>query len=178
MGQRFTGEIYSDWMKSTQEKKYREIILDFILPMNSEIDLNKDRVLDIGIGKGWFEKKLRERGIESKITGLDVDKTDMAVEGIDFVIGDGDNMPFEDSSFDFVISFDTVHLLKKPEEIERVVSKGGYALISTHCNERNFKSKGDKVKSLFDMEVLKEGIVGDPSEEMSYVVLFRNGSVV
>ncbi|MFP4116672.1 MAG: class I SAM-dependent methyltransferase [Candidatus Aenigmatarchaeota archaeon] len=178
MGQEFTGEIYSDWMKSTQEKKYREIILEFILPIKDKIDLSSDRVLDVGVGKGWFEKKLHEREIESSITGLDVDKTDLAIEGIDFVVGDGNRMPFEDSSFDFVISFDTIHLLKRPKEIERVVSEGGYALISTYCNERNFKSRGDKVKSLFDMEILKEGVVGDPSHEMSYVVLFRNGSVV
>ncbi len=175
MGQEFTGKIYSDWMKSTQEKKFKEIILDFILPLKGKVDLERDRVLDVGVGKGWFEKKLLERGIDVRVTGIDVEKTDMATKGIDFIVGSGDRMPFQNGSFDFVISFDTVHLLRKPEEIERVLAPGGYALISTHCNERNFKKKEQKLKSLFGLKELKEGIVGDPRDEMSYVVLFKKG---
>ncbi len=178
MTQEFTREIYSDWMRSTQEKKYKEILLDFILPMKDKINLDRDKILDVGIGKGWFEKKLRDRGIENSIIGLDVEKMGLASKDIEFIVGSGDYMPFRNNSFDIVLSFDTIHLLKRPQEIERVLSDDGYAIISTHCNERNFKKRGDKIKSLFDMEVLKEGIVGDPNDEMSYVVLFRNGSVV
>lgn len=178
MGEGFTGKIYSDWMKSTQEKKYNEIILDFVLPLKNKIDLEEDRVLDIGVGKGWFEEKLHKRGIEAEFVGIDVEKTDMATEGIELIVGDGNQMPFKDSSFKLIISFDTVHLLENPKEIQRVITRGGYALISAHCNERNFKKKGDKIKSLFGMKVLKEGVVGDPRDEMSYVVLFQNGSVV
>lgn len=178
MGQEFTDEIYSDWMKSTQEKKNKEILLDFILPMKEKLNLTNNRVLDVGIGKGWFEKKLKDHDLETEVIGIDVEKTDLATDGINFIVGSGDYMPFQGNSFDLVFSFDTIHLLKNPGEIERILSRGGYAIISTHCNERNFKSKGDKIKSLFNMEVLKEGLVGDPKDEMSYVVLFRNGSVV
>ncbi len=178
MAENFTSEIYSDWMRSTQEKKYKEILLDFIIPLRGKIDLENSKIADIGIGKGWFEKKAVESGFDINTVGLDIEKMDMATDRIDLVVGSGDYIPFKDSSFDVVLSFDTVHLLKKPWEIERILSEGGHAIISTHCNERNFKRKGDKVKSLFDLEVLKEGLVGDPDDEMSYVVLFRNGSVV
>ncbi len=175
MNSRFTSEIYSDWMRSTQEKKYKEIFLDFILTLKGKVDLEKDRILDIGVGKGWFEKKLHERGIDAEVVGLDVERTDMATEGVKFIVGDGDYMPFKSSSFDMVISFDTIHLLKNPGEIERVIKDGGFALISTHCNERNFKERAQRVKSLFDLKELKEGLVGDPNDEMSYVVLFKKG---
>ncbi len=171
----FTSEIYSDWMKSTQGKKYKDVFLDFILPLKGNMDLEKDKILDIGIGKGWFEKKLHERGVRTEVFGLDVEKTDLATDSVNFIVGDGDYMPFKDSCFDMVISFDTIHILKNPGEIERVIKKGGFALISTYCNERNFKEKAQRIKSLFGMKELKEGLVGDPNEEMSYVVLFKKG---
>ncbi|MFP4115903.1 MAG: class I SAM-dependent methyltransferase [Candidatus Aenigmatarchaeota archaeon] len=178
MSEGFSSRIYSDWMKSTQEKKYTEILLDFILPLKNKLNIENCRVLDVGVGKGWFEKKLIERGMDAEIVGLDIEKTDLATEGVRLMLGSGDRIPLKEESFDFVVSFDTVHLLKSPEEIERVLSKGGYALITSHCNERNFKKKKQKINSLFEMDVLKEGLVGDPQEEMSYAVLLKKGSVV
>lgn len=173
MVKEFTSEIYSDWMKSAQEKKYKEIMLDFILPLRSEINFEKERILDIGVGKAWFEKKLFERGVKTRVIGIDVERTDPSTKGIDFIIGSGDYLPFKDSSFKMVVSFDTVHLLQNPSEIERVLEKGGYALISAFSNERNLKRKKEKINSLFDLKVLKEEVVGDPQEEMSYVVLMK-----
>jgi SAM-dependent methyltransferase len=175
MKKNFTNEIYTDWMRSTQEKKYKEIMLDFILPLREKIDFDKEKVLDIGVGKAWFEKKMFERGLKADFIGVDVEKTSMSIGGVDFILGSGDYLPFQDSSFNFIVSFDTVHLLKNPSEIERVLKNGGYALISTHCNETNFKSKREKINSLFELEVLKEEIVGDPLDEMSLVVLLKKG---
>lgn len=173
MPDRFTGEIYKDWMKSTQEKKYNDIILDFILPLKNELNFEREKILDVGVGKAWFEKKLFERGIKTNVIGLDIERTGLATEGVDFILGSGDRIPFEDESFGMVVSFDTVKLLKRPGEIERVLKGGGYALISIYCNERNLNSRKQKIKSLFDLKILKEGLVGNPEEEVSYAVLMK-----
>lgn len=171
----FTGEIYEDWMKSAQEKKYKEVILDFILPLKDRVDFRKDRILDMGIGKGWFEKKLFERGMQPNVIGVDIENMDLATRGVEFIIGSGNYLPFKGRSFKFVVSFETIHLLKRPAEIERVIQDGGYLLVSTHCNERNLNDKKKKIDSMFGLKVVKEEVVGDPREELSYVALLKRG---
>lgn len=174
MNDNFTGEIYSDWMKTTQEKKYNEILIDYILPLKNEIDFARNKTLDIGIGKAWFEKKLNERGIKANVIGVDIERTDMAVDNVDFLVADGNNLPFRDKQFNFVVSFDTIHLLKNPSEIERVMKSDGYALISIFCNEFNWIDKKKKLKSLFsNLNIIKESLVGDPKDEISYVALMK-----
>lgn len=175
MSEKFTSEIYSDWMKTTQEKKYREVFLEFVLPLKQKMDLNRSTVLDIGIGKGWFEKKLFESGVNSEVIGLDIEKMDLATEGVDFLLASGDHLPFKDEHFDLVVCFDTIHLLKRPQELERVLKEDGYALISIFCNERNLKEKKEKVKSMLDLRIVKECLVGDPEKEISQTFLMKKG---
>ena len=170
----FTPSIYSDWMKKVQNKKYEGILIDFLLPLHRKLDFNKMKFLDVGIGKGWFEKRLLNRGIKPIMIGIDMEKDYSKIDKVKTIIGDGSTLPFKNEYFDFIISLDTLHLIRNTSEIFRVLKKDGYALISIFCNEYNAKDKRDNfLARIGDVKILKEGIVGDPDEELSYVFLLK-----
>ncbi|RLJ01622.1 MAG: hypothetical protein DRP11_04100 [Candidatus Aenigmatarchaeota archaeon] len=170
----FTPSIYSRWMKEVQEKKYEGILLEFILPLHSKMNLGSMRILDVGIGKGWFEDILRDRGMAPEIVGID--KVPFDTKGVDIIVGDGGALPLKEGLFDMVISFDTVHLISDTKDMVRVLKDNGLLLISIHCNEYNMPEKRNELLGRFrGMKVLKESVVGDPDKELSYVVLMRKG---
>ncbi len=104
-----------------------------------------DRVLDVGCGKGFllydFTKVLP--GIE--VAGLDI--SEYAIENAkeevkDFLqVGNANNLPYDDNSFDLVVSITTLHNLycmdfyKALKEIERVGKKDKYICVESYRNE-------------------------------------------
>jgi len=167
----FTEEIYESWMRETQAKKYEGIFFDFIVPSMQKLKLSRARVLDVGIGDGWFEEFLSRKGIKPRLV-IGVDSI-LHAPNSHFVLSDGDFLPFKDGAFDVVVSFDTVHLLDGVKELVRVVRKNGFLLISDFCNASTMDSKRAKMlKSFGALKLLKEGVVGD-ERELDYVALFR-----
>ena len=106
-----------------------------------------DRILDVGCGKGFllFEFTQVVRGIE--VAGLDI--SDYAIENAKeevkpfLRVGNAIDLPFEDASFDFVVSLGTLHnlrifgLWKALTEIERVGKDGAkYVMVESYRNEQ------------------------------------------
>jgi ubiquinone/menaquinone biosynthesis C-methylase UbiE len=104
------------------------------------------KVLDVGCGKGFLlhEMKLLEPGLEIK--GFDISEHGLndAKEEVKtslFKHRAEDPFPFEDSSFDLVISLGTLHNLRVFElesslqEIERV-GKAGYLMVESYRNNQ------------------------------------------
>lgn len=102
------------------------------------------RVLDIGSGPGHIPIALALRHPRWEIVGTDPSAdmreaaTFFAAEAgvmsrVQFVEGSGEALPFEDNSFDFVISNFVLHHISKPEslfnEVARVMRGGGRTLI-------------------------------------------------
>ncbi|WP_290623196.1 MULTISPECIES: class I SAM-dependent methyltransferase [unclassified Archaeoglobus] len=96
----------------------------------------KMRILDVGTGTGFIALLLAELGYE--VVGLDIsegmlrvarDKARKAGVDVDFQVGDAENLPFDNESFDAVISRHLLWTLPNPkkavEEWVRVVRKGG-----------------------------------------------------
>lgn len=171
----FSPHIYSDWMKEIQDKKYEGIFIDFILPLKSELNFSLMRILDLGIGKGWFEDKLRERGLTPEIIGIDKDII-KPKKGLKRLVADGNYLPFKDEVFDFVISIDVLHLIKNTEEISRVIKKRGMALLGIFSNPYDLEEKRERfLRKIKNLKLIKESVVGDPKKEISYVGLFKKG---
>ena len=86
----------------------------------------KQKVLDIGCGKGFLVKDLVDLGIDAY--GVDISKYAIQNSPKDMIgrlhHGSADNLVFDDQSFDFVISLNTIHNLSKSK-----FSNQGLALI-------------------------------------------------
>jgi SAM-dependent methyltransferase len=97
------------------------------------------RILDIGCGKGFMLKDFRALLPASNLVGLDV--STYAIENADpevahqLVVGDARSIPFPDSSFDLVISINTLHNLERLDciralaEVERVASGNSFVMV-------------------------------------------------
>jgi protein-L-isoaspartate(D-aspartate) O-methyltransferase len=104
-----------------------------------------DKILDVGCGKGFllFDFTKVVPGVE--VYGLDI--SDYAIENSKeeikdcLQVGSATKLPFEDHSFDFVYSINTLHNLhcydldKALREIERVGKKNKYICVESYRNE-------------------------------------------
>ncbi len=103
-----------------------------------------DIVLDIGCGSGILTKLIAEKGAK-QVVGLDASKNNLKFASKNkyknqkFVFGDALALPFKDMYFDKVLATEIIeHLdddVKFVDEIERVLKKGGYAVITTPCTK-------------------------------------------
>ena len=92
-----------------------------------------ERLLDVGCGDGGVARLLRER--VGEVVAVDVERSAhwSGGPGLTFSVADGEELPFEDGSFDLVHSKDSLHHMQRPErslaEYRRVLRPGGTALI-------------------------------------------------
>ena len=106
-------------------------------------------ILDVGCGKGFMLHDFQEFSSTYTVAGIDV--SNYAVENaMDSVkkylqVGDAKEIPFEDNSFDLVISINTIHNLeledckKSIREIERVSKKHSFIVVDAWRNEEEKK---------------------------------------
>ena len=103
------------------------------------------RVLDVGAGKGFLLHDLCEAVPGLDVQGLDISRYAIrhAMESVKdrIVEGTAARLPFEDRSFDLVISINTLHnlyiydLFSALKEIERVGRGAKYLCVETYRNE-------------------------------------------
>lgn len=124
----------------------------------AEIQEN-DKVLDIGCGGGMTLKRISKKVTGGHLTGLDysatsvemtkeLNKEDYNSGKLDVIEASVDNMPFEDDTFDKIVSVESLYFWKDLEksisEIKRVMKKGGHACICIdiyQCDELSDEAK-------------------------------------
>jgi protein-L-isoaspartate(D-aspartate) O-methyltransferase len=106
---------------------------------------SNSKVLDVGCGKAFLLYDLTQVVPGIQIKGLDISK--YAIENSkeevrnDLVVGSASKLPFQDNSFDLVISINTLHNLKSFDlesalnELERVSKKDKYLVVESYRNE-------------------------------------------
>lgn len=127
-------------------------------------------VLDIASGSGYGTALLAEKA--KKVYGVDVfkDAVDYASENygrknVEYLVGDGVQIPLSDASVDMVVSFETIEHIEAYEqfmvEAKRVLKPDGVLLLSTpndvefaegnhfHIHEFKHKELQDLVKKYF-----------------------------
>ena len=105
------------------------VVLDFV-----NRSLVGKKILELGCGNGDRTKLFYD---VSQVTGVDiVDKVSLERKSkFNFFLADATALPFEDESFDAVVSFDVVEHIKADEqfvqEAFRVCKKGGFVILGT-----------------------------------------------
>jgi ubiquinone/menaquinone biosynthesis C-methylase UbiE len=96
-----------------------------------------ERVLDVGAGTGAFAFAVAPRAREVVAVEVDEDaaaraSTD-APANVEVVVGDGEQLPFDDFDFDIAATLRTLHHTPRPEllvaELTRVTRPGGTILV-------------------------------------------------
>ena len=105
-----------------------------------------DRILDVGCGKGFLLYEFTQAVPGVEVVGLDISEyaIENAKEEIKPVLKQGHarKLPFEDASFDFVVSITTLHnlhlfdLVDALREIERVGRGEKHVTVESYRNER------------------------------------------
>tara|TARA_B100001175_G_scaffold317925_1_gene337669 strand:- start:8882 stop:9541 length:660 start_codon:yes stop_codon:yes gene_type:complete len=106
---------------------------------------SNNSLLDVGCAKGFMLHDFKNELPNLKICGIDISK--YAIENsMDSVKGylsvcNAKKLPFEDNSFDYVISINTVHNLELEEceiaikEIQRVCKKNSFITVDAFSND-------------------------------------------
>jgi len=104
-----------------------------------------DRILDVGCGKGYLLYDFTQVIPGVKVSGIDISEyaINNAKEEIRscLEVGSAVSLPYEDQSFDLVISLTTLHnlycydMVAALKEIERVSRKNKYIVVESYRNE-------------------------------------------
>ena len=127
---------------SYNSRFWQPVIPDF----QEYYNLSKDsKILDVGCAKGFMLHDFSELIPGIEVQGIDI--SNYAIENSmptvkDFVqVADARDLPFEDNSFDLVISITTVHnfdreeCIKALQEIDRVSKKNAFITVDAYRND-------------------------------------------
>lgn len=108
--------------------------------------INKsDMALEIGCGTGIITLGVADKVENIKAVDISEEMIKVAKskakiqknDNIEFLVADGYNLNFADESFDVVLIFNLLHLIKEPEtqikEAKRVLKKEGILITATDC---------------------------------------------
>lgn len=124
--------------KQTQDEKHLNSILKTI---NSKPEM---RILDLGCGSGYLTFPIPKRNENAYVVGLDIvtntlernteKAQEMDIKNLRFISYDGITFPFEDKSFDLVVTRYALHhfpeIRKSIHEVSRVLKSNGEFFIS------------------------------------------------
>ncbi len=150
----FSSRVYGSW-KEKQLEKYEDL-----LPVLLEVLPRVLRVLDVGVGRAWFEKFLLDNGfVLERVVGVDVDE-DMVEPRKKFVEYHLTNDFRTGEEFDLLVCFDSYHLL--PEDyLDRF--KARFVLVSV---PKHFSATLKRLKG----RIIRKGVIGRQEEDVFVLV--------
>ena len=140
-------EQYNAWHERLAEAEAEGSVLHhpwYVTVARLLPDLNGQRVLEVGCGRGDFCIWLAGQYKEASVTGVDFSEAAIATAqkratlsncAARFKVEDAEALSFDDTSFDYVISCECMEHVPHPErmaqEIRRVLRPGGQFILTT-----------------------------------------------
>ncbi len=102
-----------------------------------------DDILEIGSGRGWFSIRMADKNVN--VTSLDLSEKNLNQikkinPKINTVLGDANNLPFENEKFDWIVANEVLEHLENPEaailEWKRCLKPQGKILLSVPFREK------------------------------------------
>lgn len=134
-----TKVLESDPEHADESSPWYRLVLEFLPPVQDQ------RILEIACGRGGFSRLLASRG--ASVCGADFSASAMDIakekllrnpslaDRVTYVQADAQDMPFEENSFDMVISCETIEHVPNPRaavrEMFRVCKPGGMLFLTT-----------------------------------------------
>lgn len=137
----------------------------------SQFDISGKKVLEVSCGHGGGASYLVRTMHPASYTGLDLNGPGIEMcrrrhqlPGLDFVCGDAQDMPLEDSSFDVVISVEAGHLYPRFRsflgEVARVLRPGGHFLYADERARRDVP-EWDAALAQFPLRLISSRAIND-----------------
>ncbi|OGH09014.1 MAG: hypothetical protein A2152_01985 [Candidatus Levybacteria bacterium RBG_16_35_6] len=131
--------VTDNYKKYTSKNPLKKLFINnfFNAICNELCGLGINSILDVGCGEGFTLKRLKQKAIGNKFTGVDSSKEAITLgkkenPNLDLRVGDIYNLKFKDNSFDLVLCMEVLEHLKEPEkalaELKRTSKK--YLLLS------------------------------------------------
>lgn len=121
-----------------------------------------DTILDVACGTGEFEQLLLDEYSLQQIVGVDISEKMLAIAKqkciaypqASFQIASASNLPFDNDSFDVIVSANSFHYFDDPlaalKEMRRVLKPDGKVIILDWCRDYLFCQICDVILQVFD----------------------------
>ncbi len=145
----YFGKIYSSW-REIQWEKY-EVVYKLI----KKYEIDPGLSLDIGCGPFYLQEFFEEKGLDVEFVCIDIDES-LKTTKYDFLIADGNLLPFKGEVFDSVFVIDSVHFIVEFSGIYKVLKLNGYVFVLTFVNDYNYSIKSAEVnEKLKDFKIIE-----------------------
>jgi ubiquinone/menaquinone biosynthesis C-methylase UbiE len=146
---------YDKWFDTPEGKIVKkfelELLLKFINPRKGK------SMLEIGIGTGLFAMEFRKMGMA--VSGIDPSEEMMKIaqsRGFEVKKGVGENIPFEDNSFDVTLAMTSIEFSREPakfvKEMKRVTKPGGNVVVAA-LNLLSLYGIERRIRGIFEKNV-------------------------
>lgn len=143
---------YDEWYKTKVggyvDRTEKKLVFSMIKTKHGD-------ALDLGCGTGNYTLELYKRGFQ--VVGVDISRRMLKIAqkklpNVKFIKANAYSLPFEDNTFDLVLSVTMLEFIHEPEkvlsEVYRVLKPGGEAVIGT-MNGKSMWFIFKRMKSLF-----------------------------
>lgn len=137
----------------------------------SATNLRKKDVLEVGCGRGGGSCYIMKNHKPRSMTGVDFSEKAIdfceryySIEGLSFLRGDAESLPFEENKFDVVVNvessrcYGSIKLFLR--EVARVLRPNGYFLFADFRNKNDLLDLRKKIKNS-RLKLLKEELITD-----------------
>lgn len=125
---------YETTYNGKHAKKTYGVVLKIVKESHSK------NLLDVGCGTGKVLSELKKYNSKIKLSGIDLSENMLSIakknldDKVELKVGDSENLPWNDNTFDTILCTDSFHHYPNPEkvikEMKRVLKKEGKVIIA------------------------------------------------